>query len=329
MRFQTADLHCDLLDYLRTKPNAHAHERGGIGANLSDLEAGKVGLQVMAIYTATEKGSTQHALQQSKLFYDLLHDSGSGIVFPAGEINLNQLEEVRDLYALTAIENAAGLCEEDQPLEQAFLNLEKITAQSGKPLYIGFTHHAENRFGGGNATQIGLKDDGRELLHHLHNKGIAVDFSHTSDALADGILNHIDLHGLNIPVLASHSNFRSVFHHPRNLPDAIAQEIIRRGGVIGMNFLRAFLHPTDANFLYRHMEHGLKLGGEGAICFGADYFYVDSHPDQSRKPFFFPEQEDASHYPNIVQAMINLFGEEAAEGMARLNALQFINRVYF
>lgn len=329
MRFQTVDLHCDLLDYLRTKPQAHAHEQGYIGANLTDLKLGKVGLQVMAIYAATEKGSTQHALHQSKLFFNLLHDAEAGVVLPTAHIQPDEARNAQTLYAVIAIENAACLCEEDEPLEHAFLNLQNIMALAGKPLYIGFTHHTENRFGGGNATQVGLKNDGRALLRHLHNKGIALDFSHTSDALAYDMLNYIDQNALHIPVLASHSNFRTVFDHPRNLPDDLAKEIIRRGGLIGMNFLRAFVHPSDANFLYRHMEHGLKLGGEHAICFGADYFYVDSHPDPSRKPFFFPEHQDASHYPGIVHRMIQQFGEQAAERMARTNVLQFLNRVYF
>ena len=61
--------------------------------------------------------------------------------------------------------------------------------------------------------------------------------SHTSDALAHDIFNHIDKHKLAVPVIASHSNFRSVSDHVRNLPDEIANEIVNRNGLIGMNFL--------------------------------------------------------------------------------------------
>ncbi len=70
------------------------------------------------------------------------------------------------------------------------------------------THHGENRFGGGNSTGIGLKKDGEALLEYISEKKIAIDLSHTSDALAGDILNYIVKNKLGLSVLASHSNFR-------------------------------------------------------------------------------------------------------------------------
>jgi len=46
-------------------------------------------------------------------------------------------------------------------------------------------------------------------------KQIPIDLSHTSDLLAEGILNHIDSQKLEIPVIASHSNFRAIWNHRR------------------------------------------------------------------------------------------------------------------
>ncbi len=54
------------------------------------------------------------------------------------------------------------------------------------------THHTENRFGGGNFSEVGLKEDGKVLLDYLTDKNIVIDLAHTSDALAFGILNYID-----------------------------------------------------------------------------------------------------------------------------------------
>lgn len=324
--FPIADIHCDLLSYLQEKPSGSANERGDVGCNLPDLKQGNVKLQVMAIYTATEKGSTDLAFQQSLLYKKLLKDFRDDVVKLEEANDFKHVQTGNKISAVIAIENAAGICEENEPHENAFINLERIISNAGKPLYIGFTHHTENRFGGGNASTVGLKNDGKELLNYLHDKNIAVDFSHTSDTLAYGILDHIDKNNLNIPVLASHSNFRKVFDHPRNLPDDIAKEIIRRGGLIGMNFLRAFMHTTEPDFLYRHIEHGLSLGGENAICFGADYFYTVSHPDQSRKPFFFPEHENASRFPQILDKMRTVMSDEQAEKIANRNVGNFIEK---
>lgn len=324
-----ADLHCDLLDYLRVKPHAVADERSYIGANLSDLRSGEVRLQVLAIYAATEKGSTVHAHQQLLLYRQLLSDFAHRVAMLAAPENLQEGKHTDKIYLLTAIENASCLCEEDEPLAHAFANLEKHVSLAGRPLYIGFTHHSENRFGGGNATTVGLKQDGKEMLNFLHRKKIAIDLSHASDALAFDILNYLDAHGLEVAVLASHSNFRQVWNHPRNLPDELAGEIIRRKGLIGMNFLRAFLHPSDPNFLYQHLSYGMTLGAAHHLCFGADYFYEASHPDQSRKPFFFPEHKDASHYPEIAGKMRELYGNQIASDISIRNVQRFLEQFYF
>ena len=69
---------------------------------------------------------------------------------------------------------------------------------------------------------------------------------------------------------------------PRQLIlDDLAKEIIKRKGIIGVNFLRAFLHNDDPNVFYEHILHGTKIGGENAMCFGADYFFA-SQPDPKR-----------------------------------------------
>ena len=131
--------------------------------------------------------------------------------------------------------------------------MERIIDNVGNLFYIGLTHHLENRFGGGNFSKAGLKDDGKALLDYLDNKQIAVDFSHTSDALAYDILEYISKKNLKIPILASHSNYRPNFDHPRNLPDDIAKEIINQKGLIGLNFVRAFVnnkHSEDGFLIY-------------------------------------------------------------------------------
>ncbi len=69
---------------------------------------------------------------------------------------------------------------------------------------------------------------------------IAVDLSHTSDRLADEILNEIDRKGYTMGVIASHSNARKVCHHPRNLPDHLIKEIVARKGIIGINLYKKF-----------------------------------------------------------------------------------------
>lgn len=322
------DLHCDLLSYLLDAPHPDPLSTTGVGCNLTSLKEGNLKLQIMAIYTSTEKGSSAKALQQSLFFKDLL------LKYPERLELFNQADQLGSILnspkinVLAAIENASGFCEEDEPLEDGFRKLETIIQNTERILYIGFTHHGENRFGGGNTSQAGLKDDGKALLQYLDGRKIAVDFSHTSDALAHDMLDYIVQHSLDIPIIASHSNYRPVFHHLRNLPDDIATEIIQRGGLIGVNFLRAFMNNDDADAIYDHIQHGLGLGGAKSICFGADYFYTDNHPDQTRRPFFHPAHENASCYPAIINGLSERFSPEVVRGIASGNVLDFIGKVW-
>jgi microsomal dipeptidase-like Zn-dependent dipeptidase len=213
-------------------------------------------------------------------------------------------------------------------LDKALERLEQVKRATGRVLYISLTHNGENRFGGGNQTTIGLKGDGAALLDYLDCQNVAVDLSHASDALAHGILDHIEARDLSVPVVASHSNFRGVFHHARNLPDELARAVIDRNGLIGINFVRAFLHPEDPSFLAKHILYGLKIGAKNALCFGSDYFHWKGHPDQSRAPFFFQAHADAGKYQSILRSLADELGLEQSRALAFGNAMQFLHRIW-
>lgn len=229
---------------------------------------------------------------------------------------------------VVAIENASAFCDEEMHLTEGFDNLETIIKNVGKLFYISLTHHAENRFGGGNYATAGLKNDGKALLDYMSGRNIALDFSHTSDALAYDMLTYLAKQNLDIPIIASHSNYRHVWDHPRNLPDEIAKEIINQNGLIGVNFLRAFLNTENPDALYDHIAHGISLGGNDAICFGADYFYTGTDPDPSRLPYYYPTHKDASHYPDITAEIERRFGSEMADKIASQNVIRFLEKLF-
>jgi membrane dipeptidase len=328
MKHPIIDLHCDLLAHMLNLPNPDPFSKEGIGCSFPDLAAGNVKLQVMAIFTATEKGSTELALRQSEIFASFLTQYPNDCTLVHDTSTLNQIATSSKLGMVAAIENASGFCEEDEPLETGFKRLEQIIKNTKRIVYLGFTHHAENRFGGGNNSKAGLKDDGKRLLQYLNGKKIAVDFSHASDALAHEMLDYLSEHKLDIPILASHSNYRAVFDHVRNLPDDLAKEIMQRGGLIGVNFLRAFVNNDDPNVLYEHINHGLELGGNNSICFGADYFATGNHPDQSRIPFYFPEHGDANQYPSILEAIAKQVSPNVIENISHKNVMDYLMKLW-
>ena len=87
-------------------------------------------------------------------------------------------------------------------------------------------------------------------MRSLDDQGVVLDVSHLSDAGAEDLLELVDG-----PVMASHSDVRDVSDLPRNLARWQVAEIVRRGGLIGLNFFAPFVsaqgNPTTDDLL-RH-----------------------------------------------------------------------------
>lgn len=314
MLYPIADLHCDLLCYLAGEAGRTAYD-ACVRCSIPQLQQGPVKLQVMPIFTETCAHSTLRGNAQAERFKAL------PVNYP-------------DVFGCAidtrlAIENGSSFAEEDEPLSLA---LARLSHFGGPPVYISFTWNTENRFGGGAHTKIGLKSDGKVLLDYLNQQKIAVDLSHASDELAYDILDYIDNRGLNIPIIASHSNFRAVTNVSRNLPDDLVREIMQRDGVIGFNFVRLFVGPESPLNFVRQLEHLLTLGGGKLLCFGADFFYHGDVSPQFRKTpeeYFFPDYGDASAYEKVLglwRKHLNL-SEEIIHDIAYRNLDRFLHQL--
>jgi microsomal dipeptidase-like Zn-dependent dipeptidase len=316
-----ADLHCDLLSYLAVDP-ARSADDPRARCSLPQLRAGRVRFQVLAMFVMTGPDSTRSGMAQARLFRRLVDERREDVVAIRDARRLAARFEDGDdrVGVVAAIENASGFCGEDDTWEQGIERLREMLDLCGRPLYVSLTWNDENRFGGGNNTRVGLKDDGRRLLDLLAESGIAVDFSHTSDDLAEGILEHIDRHGLPLRVLASHSNYRALVDTPRNLPDDLAREIVRRGGLQGINFMAPFIGPDDPDNLYRQIEYGVELVGSGRVAFGADFFCSDDLPPHIRRRVagrpFFEGRSDATCYPEVLRGLRHWPGNGAVDEQA-------------
>jgi len=309
------DLHCDLLAYLSGNQN-HTILDSCSRASYPQLKEGGVQLQTMAIYTPTGKGSSKSGLRQIEIFEDLLHSKRDCFHYGL-QVGGNTVGIV------AAIENLSSLIEEDEPLECIFKRLEEIH-QKYPLLYLSLTWNSENRFGGGNETKIGLKEDGRAVLEFLHDKKIAIDLSHTSDSLAENILNTIEQKKLHITPIASHSNFRSIVDHPRNLPNEFAKEIMRKGGVMGINFVAKFLGDKLPEAFFRHIDHAISLGGEDFLCFGADFFYDLDSPNFSHlRPFFHETYGNAACYSGLIKQLQTRYSNSLIEKISYKNIQQY------
>lgn len=323
-----ADLHCDLLCYLSRNPNRSPYDPA-VRCSIPQLNAGNVKLQIMAIFTETAAGSSASGHAQTEEFRKLLQLHPTVFEPILQGTTVKTLEASKKIAIAPAIENASSFCEEGEDLEKALAKLTAWQHAIGKFAYISLTWNTENRFGGGAHTKVGLKDDGKRLLEYLCQRGIALDFSHASDHLAYDLLNEIDKRSWHLPLVASHSNLRAIADVPRNLPDELAQEIVRRGGLIGMNFVRYFVGESSPDNFSRQLEHFLSLGAAQQICFGADFFHLDDVSPSYRKPpevTFFPSYDHAGTYHKVLNLWHTrgLTSEETSAQVSYYNLANFL-----
>ncbi len=167
-----------------------------------------------------------------------------------------------------------------------------------------------------NPCARGLTAFGRECVERMKELGMLIDVSHGSDRLV-GDVKEI---AKDTPFVASHSNAREVFPHPRNLGDREIRLIAESGGVIGLNFFADFLSADQSaagqrEALLAHAEHILRVGGEDVLAIGSDF---DGIPEN-------PYLKNPADVPQLLEALQKKFGSRVAEKICRMNALRVIS----
>ena len=114
--------------------------------------------------------------------------------------------------------------------------------------YLTLTHTVNTAWAdssGDEPAHGGLTDFGKQVVRELNRLGVMVDVSHVADSTFWDALAVS-----SAPILASHSSCRAISGHPRNMTDEMIQALAKKGGVIQINYLDAYL--DDA--LYRAQE---------------------------------------------------------------------------
>ena len=159
----------------------------------------------------------------------------------------------------------------------AFLSIEDISIMGKyveKIREMGFrfamlTWNCENEYAcGATADQTkGLTSRGKKMVKTLTDQEIVMDISHLSDQGVEDLFQLTDR-----SVMASHSDIREVWNAPRNLQKEHLKELIRRKGIIGMNFFAPFVgEKPQISDLMKHMDTVLEMGGEDCLAIGSDF----------------------------------------------------------
>ncbi len=176
--------------------------------------------------------------------------------YSADEVEANRAQGM--MSAILTIEGPAGFGFDPALLE----NLHQIGFRIST---LGWNE--SNELTGSNVTGGGLTDRGREYIREAQRLGMLVDVSHISDEAFWDIMDCTQA-----PIVASHSNSRSICGHSRNLTDDMFRAICRTGGVAGINQYGEFLggQPT-LDTVCDHIFHFMELDPSGKhIALGGD-----------------------------------------------------------
>lgn len=271
------DLHCDTIFELSDMA-LYTEKRGTLLQNGGHVDLIRAAAfdhyaQVFALFCgATPVESSEDAHRR---FTCLLHTAQHA--FAAYQDILMHCKTADDWkQAQEQHKTAAFLSIEGAELLQSEEDLQAAIAAGIRIVTLTWNHNSIYGCGASTDNTAGLKLQGKKLVQYLSRHGIFMDVSHLSERGFWDLAECIDT-----PILATHSNSRAVCSHLRNLTDEQFREIIRRGGLVGINLYVPFItnkKTADCADLVRHIEHFCALGGEKNLCIGADWDGCDRIP---------------------------------------------------
>lgn len=115
--------------------------------------------------------------------------------------------------------------------------------------HVSLTWNGGNAFAAGINAVGGLTALGRLAVRRIQEKGMLLDVSHLNDLSLRDVL--WETRG---PLVASHSNSRSLCDVPRNVTDAQAKAIAATGGLIGINSHPPFIAQDKGKQDLQHLS---------------------------------------------------------------------------
>lgn len=186
------------------------------------------------------------------------------IAYSPREIQQNR--ENGKMSAILTLEGTAGFGHDPALLEDLYAIGFRISS-------LGWNE--QNPLTGSHMTGGGLTDQGREYVKEAQRLGMLIDVSHISD---EGFWDILKI--TNAPIIATHSNSRTICDNSRNLTDDMFRAICETGGLAGYNVCAEFTgeNPT-IDTVCDHIFHLMELDPSGKhIALGGDLDGITAMP---------------------------------------------------
>ncbi|WP_442593898.1 dipeptidase [Neobacillus sp. D3-1R] len=301
------DLHCDALMKLAdAKGKIRFFDADELNTNKTRLQKGNIMVQCFAIFIEPDIKSDQKfqsALDQIDYFYKDVLGHNSEMKHIKKWSDFDQLKD-GEIGAMLTLEGVDAIGNDITKLNILY----QLGVRS-----IGLTWNNANLAADGawEPRGGGLSLFGKELVKWNNQHKVLTDVSHLSEKSFWDVMELADY------PIASHSNSRTLCDHPRNLSDAQATAMIRKGGMIHVVYCPPFV-KKDGNAtvadVVKHIDHFCSLGGEKHIGLGSDFDGITS---------YVKGLEDASMSQNLINELLKHFTESQVEGFANQNFLRY------
>lgn len=310
------DCHCDTLTELYNK-NASLYENEQHFDIKRQIALGG-GLQFCAIYVPTEVFRYQGGLRYTLCLLDKynqeikkLHENGIDVLQVRTAEDAGNVLKHKAATMLAIEEGGAidGSLEALRCLYELGVRAMTLTWSNRNDIADGINEEA---------TGSGLTLFGKQVVAEMNRLGMLVDVSHISTA---GFWSVIETS--TKPIIATHSNAKSLCSHPRNLNDEQIKALAQNGGLAGITFAGQFLEEDWRNAciesVHKHIDYMLNLiGNDDHIGFGSDFDGI-SHP-----PYNIQGVQD---YKPLIEYLSKYYSDETINKITHQNVINLLQKV--
>jgi len=231
---------------------------------LPEFRAGRVGLQIAAIYSGLEhlpESGLRRALEQVLALRRVFQENPDDVILVRSKSELARCDTSR-IGIVLSMEGAEPFGYDPEMCELFWALGVRLFALSW---------NRRNAFADGLAEPEtgGLSRLGEQLVDRLRELGAIFDVTHASRRTFQDVLDRVG----ERPVFASHVGCRALIDTPRNLDDGQIRALAARGGIVGIMAHPVAIDPARPTLdrLVDHVLHAVDVAGPDHVCIGADF----------------------------------------------------------
>uniref|UniRef100_A0A3Q1ANB2 Dipeptidase n=1 Tax=Amphiprion ocellaris TaxID=80972 RepID=A0A3Q1ANB2_AMPOC len=263
--------------------------------NIPKIKEGRLSAQFWSAYVPCDtqyKDAVRQTLEQIDVVHRMCEKYPETFMFASSS------KEIRDAFAMNKVASLIGV-EGGHSIDSSLGTLRTMYQLGVR--YLTLTHSCNTPWadnwlvdtGSEPSEHNGLSLFGKQLILEMNRLGMLIDLAHVTVTVMNQVLDMSQA-----PVIFSHSSAYGVCPHKRNVPDEVLKRVVKKKGVVMVNFYNDYVtcsKTANLSDVADHFDYIKKVAGADIIGFGGDYDGVTRLPEGL---------EDVSKVPNLVVELL-------------------------